>query len=667
VNHGKGGAGRRLVLAAVVAVGGVVLMAAPAGAHALLKSSDPAAGAVLSSAPSRVVLTFTESPDPRLSVVHVVNEAGAQVDRGGTQPVPGHPLELLVRVGALPHGVYTVTWRTVSKVDGHVTGNSFAFGVGARPTVATGSGASTGGTGTTPTPLAVAGRWAFYGGLVVLLGAVLAGSFLDRGFMPRPRDLIAGWLLAAAGLVAMIVAEQRAVGVAYGTLFGTSSGREFVDRVLALLVVGAAVVAVILVKRWPVLLVLGVAVLGAMLVHVLAGHAATSTHVWGRAADIAVQWLHLVSVGVWVGGLVWLLVAVRRLEGERRVRMARRFSMVATVAVVVVAASGATRAFVELGGWSGWRSLFDTSFGWAIVAKIVLFFGLLAFGARNRFVNVPRLTSTPSRVRSLRASVGAEVAFAAAILLATGVLSELPPAAAVAASSARPIQRGVVVSGADFATTVKVRLSVTPGTVGPNHFQVRAVDYDTGRPVPATSVRLQFSRPDRPDLGTPTLDLHRQDGVWVADGTTLSLNGPWQVTVLVQQPGTSTTVPLRVTPKLPPQRITVARASGQPDLYTIALPGGDTIQTYIDPGAPGRNTVHFTFFEPSGDELAIASATATSVTQSGAVAPLPLIRFDPGHFASNTTLTPGRWQFQIQATTTDGRALFGYFEQDIRS
>ena len=53
---------------------------------------------------------------------------------------------------------------------------------------------------------------------------------------------------------------------------------------------------------------------------------------------------------------------------------------------------------------------------------------------------------------------------------------------------------------------------------------------------------------------------------------------------------------------LPPEQVQVSRVPGQPDLYTITLPSGGTLQTYIDPGRAGANTVHFTFFEPSGSE-----------------------------------------------------------------
>jgi hypothetical protein len=124
-------------------------------------------------------------------------------------------------------------------------------------------------------------------------------------------------------------------------------------------------------------------------------------------------------------------------------------------------------------------------------------------------------------------------------------------------------------------------------------------------------------------------------------------------------------VPLEVQTRAPPQHIEVTRAPGQPTLYTITLPGGLSLQTYIDPGTPGNNVVHFTFFQPSGDEQPIASATATATTPAGDTEDLPLIRFDPGHFVANTRLDEGHWRFGIQATTKEGIPLSASFEQTI--
>ena len=175
---------------------------AKAEAHALLASSVPAAGALVDTPPPSVTLTFTETPDPALSVVHVIDSRGAPVERGKAHPVPGQRQTLALDMSKLGTGVYTVTWRTTSSVDGHTTGGSFSFGVGVAPSkVATTAGAPR---TPRPSPLAVFGRWAFYAGLVTLVGAGSTTVFVTKRPPAAPRwwPLAAGGA-AAVGLVAM--------------------------------------------------------------------------------------------------------------------------------------------------------------------------------------------------------------------------------------------------------------------------------------------------------------------------------------------------------------------------------------------------------------------------------------------------------------------------------
>jgi len=81
--------------------------------------------------------------------------------------------ELRVALPRLADGVYTVSWRTVSKVDGHVTGGSFAFGIGVQPSSDAAQAAKDGSpsAGSAPSPAAVAGLWLLYWGLALLAAA----------------------------------------------------------------------------------------------------------------------------------------------------------------------------------------------------------------------------------------------------------------------------------------------------------------------------------------------------------------------------------------------------------------------------------------------------------------------------------------------------------------
>jgi hypothetical protein len=124
-------------------------------------------------------------------------------------------------------------------------------------------------------------------------------------------------------------------------------------------------------------------------------------------------------------------------------------------------------------------------------------------------------------------------------------------------------------------------------------------------------------------------------------------------------------VSLSLRTRLPVQHITSQSAPGQPTIYTITLPGGRELQTYVDPGTAGRNTVHYTFFDASGNEQPISRATASAEAPSGATDTTELLRLSKGHFAANVTLGAGRWVFFIDATTTDGTPLTAYFVHTI--
>jgi nitrogen fixation protein FixH len=367
--------------------------------------------------------------------------------------------------------------------------------------------------------------------------------------------------------------------------------------------------------------------------------------------------------------------------------------------------TGVLRAVPEVGSLG---ALVSTSFGVVLLVKSCLFVALMGLAWRNRYRLVPKVAgpapaapgelspvvsgalADPPRqsesvaesrrtgpggpppasavaraIGSLRRSVRSEVALAAIVLVVAAVLSGLPPASFVEAAGQRTASPSVTAVGSDFATTVRARLTVSPGTAGPNVFQVQLRRYDSGRPFPARSVRLEFSLPANPNVASSLRLTRGTGGAWTGHGTNLSIDGQWSIDVVAQEAATAVDVPLRLRTRLPPEHITIARQPGAPTLYTIQLGSGRSLQTYLEVTAPGRGVVHFTFFRASGTEQPITAASATAITPAGAGQPLTLIRLSSGHFAANLRLTPGRWTFRINATAHGG-TLSGYFSQTIR-
>src|SRR5438067_10747777 len=214
-----------------------------ATAHAMYRSSSPASGADLQHPPSTIVITFSERPDPKLSVIQLLDPAGRTYTRGRVRPVPGKPLALQIDVLSVPNGVYTVTWRTVSEDDGHTTAGSFTFGVNAKPSATT-VGTTSVVKSPSPPPLAVAGRWALYWGLALLFAAAVTRFIVFRGALPLHQSILIGaWVLAVLGLTGGVIAEKTSAQVSFSQLLSSTSGHHLLRELIAL---GVTTVALIL-------------------------------------------------------------------------------------------------------------------------------------------------------------------------------------------------------------------------------------------------------------------------------------------------------------------------------------------------------------------------------------------------------------------------------------
>jgi len=265
--------------------------------------------------------------------------------------------------------------------------------------------------------------------------------------------------------------------------------------------------------------------------------------------NIFVQWVHMTAVGVWVGGLFWLLLGFRGRDHDERAAAVGVFTRIATWTLVVVLATGLLRAVSEVGSVG---ALFDTSYGVTLIVKVALVAFLVGLGALNHFFWVPALRGEGERRGERRFGLNSrgELAVALVVLAATAILSGLAPAgtAATARSAAERQQSGVVASGSDYATTVRVELTLTPGRAGRNAYVLWADDYDTGDPLTTvTSVRLECSMPARPALNAETVELEpAPDGSWRGAGLDFSVAGRWEVVAYVQMKTAGTTVDLEV-------------------------------------------------------------------------------------------------------------------------
>jgi putative copper export protein/mono/diheme cytochrome c family protein len=166
---------------------------------------------------------------------------------------------------------------------------------------------------------------------------------------------------------------------------------------------------------------------GIIAVALQSGHSHAFSMVQGPSLLLACDILHLCGAGAWLGGLVPLLLVVRRAPPKAAAEAARWFSPLGKACIAALVVSAALQGWVLVPSIPG---LIGTAYGWMVLVKLALFGVLFGFAWFNRYRFAPALLrGDPERARAILArSLMLQTGFAIAIVAAAAVLSELPPA-----------------------------------------------------------------------------------------------------------------------------------------------------------------------------------------------------------------------------------------------
>lgn len=184
----------------------------------------------------------------------------------------------------------------------------------------------------------------------------------------------------------------------------------------------AVLLALVVGRRWPTLAL----ALSAGTVLLQAGH----SHAWSMEESpgllLASDCVHLLTAGVWLGGLLPLLLVVRGTAPRIAASAARWFSPLGKACVVGLVASAGVQFWALVGGLPG---LVGTPYGWVAGAKLGLLGVLFAFAVANRYRLAPALLhdSSGQASRSLVRAIAVQAGFGVATVFAAGLLSQLPP------------------------------------------------------------------------------------------------------------------------------------------------------------------------------------------------------------------------------------------------
>ena len=400
--------------------------------HATLLSSEPAADAVLAASPARLRLVFSEPVEVKLSSLALVR-AGAE----SRLTVEGDPRDvhaLLARVQSLPAGAYRVVWRVVS-ADGHPVSGAYGFRIGtATPAeepgtapIAVDDTVTTANAAIGPTlwgapVIPAALRGLALASLLALAGLLALGEWVlpnAGGGVARATPWLAGvglvlLSLHAAAWVANVSATpgtSAASGV--DVLRSSGSGQRELARLACALL---ALWALALARRRGIAACCALAAVG---LSGVMGHPSAIHPAWAIPAKI----LHLVAGAVWLGGLLWIVLADR--THPRYTDGVRRISALALAAVLVVAATGVAQMLLFLPTPA---AALHSPYGALSFAKVAGLLVLVGLGAYHRYALLPRLVpAEPGVAVSLGRSVRSEIAVMLLVILVGGLLAYVPP------------------------------------------------------------------------------------------------------------------------------------------------------------------------------------------------------------------------------------------------
>jgi copper resistance protein D len=395
---------------------GILLLATTAWGHAFPDHSEPRAGATVQTSPSRARLWFDGMLEPAFSTIMVMNALAQQVDNrdGGVNPADHTVLE--TSLPPLPPGRYRIVWSVVDH-DGHPTEGDLSFSIGP------GSYDRPRATSAPATLLQLFTRWLNFIGLSILIGTLAFHLLIVRSVaLPRQgletverpfrRLALSSLVLVALTSVGDLVLRTQLMSGGHLTqisdtlpvvLWQTHFGAVWLVRIgligLLTLVWGLRRTTAPQSQQTMMLSLSATALIA--LTTSLSGHAAH----WGDLTmPVLIDWIHLVAVSIWTGGLFTLgflfqrFVAPHSTEEVARglAAVGRPFSRMAAYCVFTLVVAGFFNAWLQVGSL---QLLVTTSYGLTLLAKIFLVGLVLALAGVNRHYFLP-LIRDPAEARN---------------------------------------------------------------------------------------------------------------------------------------------------------------------------------------------------------------------------------------------------------------------------
>ena len=551
-------------------------------AHPFLLDSEPSQAANAPIGTTQIITKYSESVEIDFSELKVFDSNGNQVDNRDTAYYDGES-SLVITTPPLEDGVYTVTSKVLSKVDGHLVRAAIVFGVG-EAKVDVSLLESQEQSETTFLPEAAA-RFPGIVGQTVVLGSAIAAiaiwSTQQKYFGKDNLALISKTYrskfskITGIALVSVLVSNFAMIAVQTFRLetspldvIGTAFGTTWLIRMI---------ITIILLGIWfwmerksdltgkkhvPML----IASLVLIFTTTLLGHG-TATEL---AAPMILDYVHNLLSSVWIGGVIFLafvilptLAKLDWMDKEKTVlAILPRYSGMVTIALGILIITGPTLLwFLE----SDVTSITSSTYGFLIFAKIFLALIMIGLGAYFQFkVQRPAVKNLggaigagvfgfgekppdvskegfePPTIEALASKKMVKPLKASAVtgIILLGVVSLLVnsslPAGEIQTADAQTTTFGF--SSTFFSEQAKFDVSVLPVGVGPNTISVIVSTID-GEPMSDISgLKIKVSNPQRNISPIEISTTQSSDLITKFEGeATFGFAGTWQIEIEAQR------------------------------------------------------------------------------------------------------------------------------------
>ena len=523
-------------------------------AHPIILDSNPATSSTASAGTTQIVIHYSEAVEIDFSAIKVLDNNGNQIDNKDTKYFEGES-SLVVTTPPLSDGIYTVTSKVLSKVDGHLVDEVFLFGVG---NVSVPPPKQKDVTESIYFPEAGA-RFPGLVGQVIVLGAAISSLVMWKSMVRKNliKESVAdlqkiyhakfssitgiGLFLVFASNILMLVVQTIRLETSASSVLQTTFGSVWILRMAVTVILLAVWFLMenktVSFRKQAMILGLSLILIGTT---TIIGHGTASE----QLSAVVVDYIHNLIASVWIGGVIFfgfiLVPTIAKIDGSKKelvaLSMIPRFSSMIIISLGIITITGPVLLWLledDVG------LLSQSYYGFLIIAKIAIASVMVAFGGYNQFkiqrtaereIASDNITVHKKLKRSLRAEAVLGIILLGVVALLTN--SSLPTSQAQ--EEVQQISYGFDTTV--FSENIAFDLNIEPFRSGTNNVLVSALD-SQGDPLDDLSgIKLKISNPQKniASFEVPLTKVESQDAKYEGK-LTFGFSGKWNLEIESQR------------------------------------------------------------------------------------------------------------------------------------